>query len=541
MRFDSIRWRLIASYVGITVLAVFLVGVLSLSLLREYIRGQAQAQLQANAEAIALQTEVMLRANRGIDALREMTQTLSFLSSIHIQILDPDLNVVIDSGVPGEDNSVVWVQPDSSAGEDPPLIIPLSPWETNSAFPEQWKRKYIAERRSLVIRVVASPWGRNVVFEQVESGDWSQPPYPTQAASQPQAAAAAYNSLLVDAVRVPVGSAAQPLGYVQVQDPRPAGAQALQAMRRALLLGGLAAAVIAGLAGLAVSQSLTTPLKTLADSATQMSGGNLSVRAPLRGAGEIKRLAGQFNTMAERLQASFDALSAERDALRRFIADASHELRTPITALSSFIELLQGPASEDPAAREEFLNESQAQVKRMEWITTHLLDLSRLDAGLVQLDLRPVAASDLLQSAASPFTLQAEEKGVALRVESPDPNLRVTCDPERMEIALSNLVENALKFTPRGGHISLGAQAGPGQVLLTVADDGQGIHPHDLPSIFERFYRGQAAHGSQPPAGSGLGLAIVQSLVQAHGGRVMVESEPGKGSRFTITLPAPAA
>jgi signal transduction histidine kinase len=531
MRFDSIRWRLVASYVLITVLTVSLVGVLTLTLLSEYIRGQAQAQLQANAEAIAVQADALLRPYPRLDALYEMTRSLSFLSSFRILILDSDLNVVIDSGTPDQENSIVWLQPDASVSGEMSLLIPYSRREPKTEDEEQWIRKAISERHSLVIRIDAGPWGRNVIFEQVDSGEWIATAEPTAAVSQPGAAVA--QSRLVDAVRVPIGDNRRPLGYVQVQDVRPTGAEILQVMRNALLLAGLGAAVIAVIAGLIVSSSLTTPLKTLAESATQMSGGNLAARAPLNGAGEIKRLAGQFNTMAERLQASFMALSAERDALRRFIADASHELRTPITALSSFIELLQGPAADDQAAREEFLTEAQSQVKRMEWITAHLLDLSRLDAGLVQLNLRPVPLSELLESAAAPFVPRAAEKGIRLAVNAPDPHLTVTCDQARIEMALGNLLENALKYTPGGGWVTIRASSAGERVLIRVEDSGVGIDPEDLPHVFERFYRGRAA---QP--GSGLGLAIVNSLVQLHSGEVQVESVPGQGTSFTISLPS---
>lgn len=171
----------------------------------------------------------------------------------------------------------------------------------------------------------------------------------------------------------------------------------------------------------------------------------------------------------------------------------------------------------------------------MEWITTHLLDLSRLDAGLVQLDLRPVELSELLSSAAAPFHLQAEDKGITLAVQAPEPSTRIICDQARIEMALGNLLENALKYTPPGGQVTLSAQTDAQSVRIQVADTGPGISSQDLPHIFERFYRGQAAH-----SGSGLGLAIVNSLVQVHNGQVWVESEPGQGSRFTLSLPIQA-
>jgi signal transduction histidine kinase len=301
-------------------------------------------------------------------------------------------------------------------------------------------------------------------------------------------------------------------------------------MRWALLFTGIGTILIAVVAGILVSRSLAEPVRALAESATRMSGGDLTVRAPSGGAGDIGQLADQFNRMAERLQASFSALSAERDALQRFIADASHELRTPITALHSFIELMQGPAANDSAARDEFLNESQVQVRRMEWITNNLLDLSRLDAGLIQLHQEECSLADLLQSAATAFLPTAQEKGIDLQI-SAQPQVTVCCDTTRMQMVLSNLLDNALKFTPPGGNVVLRGETCAGGVQISVRDSGSGISAEDLPHIFERFYRGKTTE-----KGSGLGLSIVHSILQAHGGSIHVDSQPGQGSLFTLTL-----
>jgi signal transduction histidine kinase len=291
--------------------------------------------------------------------------------------------------------------------------------------------------------------------------------------------------------------------------------------------------ILAVVVGLLVSQGLTAPLRSLAATAGRMSD-DLSTRAPARGWDEIGQLAQQLNQMAERLEASFAALNADRDALRRFIADASHELRTPITALKNFVELLQGAAADDAAARKEFLAESATQIGRLEWITRNLLDLSRLDAGLTELDFGDHDAGELAESASAAIKALAQEKEITVTVNIPSAPVSVCCDRARVELALSNLVSNALKFTPTGGRVEVGAEKVGDSVRFWVQDDGPGIPLTDQPHIFERFYRGQGSRAE----GSGLGLAIVHSVVQAHDGRVWVESEPGVGSRFVFELPA---
>jgi signal transduction histidine kinase len=378
------------------------------------------------------------------------------------------------------------------------------------------------------------PWGSRLAFATGgEQGDPEVIPPPPDTSSQ-----VALRSSHV--VTVPINSDAGVVGYVELSGGTDFGAEALATTQNAFVIAGLGAGLIAVVVGLVVGRGLTAPLSTLTAATTRMSSGDLSTRAPVHGSDEIGQLAMQFNQMAAHLEASFVQLSAERDTLRRFIADASHELRTPITALRNFIDLMQGAAANDAAARAEFLAESQKQLTRLEWITSNLLDLSRLEAGIASFDLAPHDIRELTNEVVNAFRPRAQEKGVQLIIELPATPREVQCDRARLGMALSNLIDNALKFTPSGGRVAVSAEFEGSVVRWSVQDSGPGIDPADQPHIFERFYRG--AHPGRPGVdGSGLGLAIVQSIVQAHRGRVQVRSQPGQGSRFVIELPLAAA
>ncbi len=193
-------------------------------------------------------------------------------------------------------------------------------------------------------------------------------------------------------------------------------------------------------------------------------------------------------------------------------------------------------AGDDPEARDEFLESSGQQIERLDWLAQNLLELSKLDSGLVLLDLRPDDLRAAVESAVEQTSGAAKRRGVIVTLHHSTVPIRIRHDPQRIGQVVANLVANAVKFTPRGGSVTVDVEPTPDGGRIEVADTGVGIDPAELPHIFERFYRGSQANEARG-SGSGLGLAIVHSIVDMHGGTVEVESRVGAGSRFVVTLP----
>ncbi|CAN5154749.1 hypothetical protein BH23CHL9_BH23CHL9_03170 [soil metagenome] len=254
---------------------------------------------------------------------------------------------------------------------------------------------------------------------------------------------------------------------------------------------------------------------------------------------EIDELAAQFNVMADRLAGTLRMLEADRDRLREFVADVSHELRTPIAALRMYTEL-QADGKVDDATRREFLERSTEQIGRLEWLSTNLLDLSRIDAGIFPLDMRDGDLRDPVQAVVQALSEVAMERGVALDSVVPADPVELRFDRERIVQLLTTLIGNALKFTPRAGSVSIHLTDSPDGASIEVRDTGPGIVAGELPRIFERFFRGTNT-GQARASGSGLGLAIVRSIVDMHAGEIDVQSVMGEGTAFRITLPRETA
>jgi len=320
-----------------------------------------------------------------------------------------------------------------------------------------------------------------------------------------------------------------------VSEPYTSRLATLDSVRGTLIFAGVVALAVSMVLGLLIARRMTTPLARLRRASSRLAQGELDERAPRSDIVEIDDLARQFNVMADRLSESLRMLEADRDRLREFVADVSHELRTPIAALRAFTEL-QRDGKVDEATRREFLDRSSEQISRLDWMSTNLLDLSRIDAGIFPLDVRPGDLRDPIRSVVEAHAELAEQRGVSLLSEVPPAPVMLPFDRERIVQLLSNLIGNGLKFTPRGGQVRVILSDQPDGAVLEVRDSGPGILAAELSHVFERFFRGTNV-GDARASGSGLGLAIARSIVEMHGGQIEVASAIGEGSAFTVRLP----
>ncbi len=594
MNLKSIRWKLPLTYAGIALITALVLGGTLLLIVRRYYQVQEMSYLGKNAIAISSAVEPFFARDPITsvpDDLKSHLSLLSFLSQTRISLYDPQGNEIASFSFVGQQNpkavlsaislpnpaggssgglsgpvttagnnsgsGMIGIQvfqanpaagsntttsgsssgsvqatpaPDTSTGGSSSGNIQVAPGSDTGGSPGTGNIQVTPNSLKIItLTAGASPDDKTtqVILSQI-------PVVNTMYGVDLQGGAPVSAARSDQVFRQPIAAAdGTLLGSVELSDGPAYGMIIVTNVAFGWLIASLVGILIAAGAGLWISRRMSAPLLVLTASTERMSAGDLSARAALHGGDEIGLLARSFNTMAGRVEETILAL-------RHFVADAAPELQTPLTALRTNLELASG---EGEAARQAaYLESAQDQVTRLNHLVRELLDLSRLEAGVdgqkVALDL-----AAFVEQLTEPYAAQAEQAGIELKVALPDQKMTVCAEEKQLHHAVGNLLENALKFTPAGGEVTveLAHACSSGQVqpegdwaCLSVADTGIGIPPEDVAGLFQRFHRG---HNAAAYPGSGLGLAIVQAVAQAHGGQVIYAPNQPAGSRFTLRLP----
>lgn len=291
---------------------------------------------------------------------------------------------------------------------------------------------------------------------------------------------------------------------------------------RSALIAGLVAFVIA----LILGRTLTSPLRRLASAAEEVAGGNYP-EVPVKGPDEIQQVATAFNYMTSEVQAT-------QQSQRDFLANVSHDLKTPLTSIQGYSQAIIDGAARDPQKAAVIIHEEATRLNRM---VTELTDLARLQAGRLSMKMEALDIGALVGGIGERLRVVAEKKDITLHVQSANVPA-ISGDGDRLVQVMTNIIGNAIKYTPTGGNVWVTMGVARGGVVITVRDDGMGIPQEDLPRIFDRFYQVDKARG--PQRGTGLGLAITREIVLGHGGDINISSAgANQGTTVTIWLPSP--
>jgi signal transduction histidine kinase len=309
-----------------------------------------------------------------------------------------------------------------------------------------------------------------------------------------------------------------------LSEPPTSGRAVLVGIAQAWAVAAALALVLAALAGYVLSSRISKPIVALTDASDRMADGDLTARAPVERADEVGRLGESFNTMADQMEGTVVAL-------RRFVGDAAHEIGTPLTALRADLELAEGAASTGDERR--LIGRALGQADRLQSLSESLLSLSRIEAGDPNGSIELVDLAATVRVAGEAVASRAEQAGLTLEIDVTSAALNVLADEGRLQTVFESLLDNAVKFTPDGGTVTVTARAQDGLATAAVADTGIGIPEAEHGDVFSRFHRARNVAAYQ---GSGLGLAIVLATVERYGGTVSFESSDA-GSRFEIRIP----
>jgi signal transduction histidine kinase len=504
--FGTLRAKLIVSYAAIAVLCLLLALLVALGLGRDYAERNGFATLREK-RALAVpfvQLVIAGEQRRGVARLAPQllaTATESIRKSgLRVLIVDPDtMTVQIDTSMRYDEVGKPFRSGNMDANSA--QLYSTEGLEGTYRFPGEVENfQYIAQR------VRPGPAVRAGLRGAIDT----TPPAGTNGTT---------------------GDAAQTTPYIVVlEQPVPRfgifgdlGQYFLPAMFIALLVSLIAAVILA--------RSISRPVSKLAQAAAAMAHGDYSQRLPVEGHDELAALTQGFNEMASEVGR---AHQMERD----FIANVSHDLKTPLTSIQGFSQAMLDGAVSDAVGFKQAASIINAEAQRMSRLVSQLLNLSQLQNGLVELELRPADLGGVISQLVLAMQPQAQKAGVELVARSGGVTPTVLADVDRLKQAFGNLIDNALKHTPPGGKVTVEARGMPAGLEVIVQDTGKGIPPQDLARITERFYQVDKARTSPDGRSIGLGLAIAKEIVLAHHGQIAVDSVQGEGTTVRVVLPA---
>jgi two-component system phosphate regulon sensor histidine kinase PhoR len=306
-------------------------------------------------------------------------------------------------------------------------------------------------------------------------------------------------------------------------------------IRFKIVLAAIVVLILVIVASQVVARRLSNPIVEIGDMVKEIKAGNLDQKLPVRSQDEIGRLAALINEMTDRLKADIEQMKKLERVRSEFLGNVSHELRTPIFSLKGFLETLLEGAIDDKSVNRAFVEKAYHHANRLDSLLSDLIEISRIESGEMKMSFRYFDVSSWLKQLATDFADVAAKKRQSVMAEVPDHEILALGDKDRLKQALGNLIDNAIKYSPEGASTTIRLAEAEGRISIVVADAGPGIEPEHLPRIFERFYRVDRAR-SREVGGTGLGLAIVKHIVEAHGSKVFVTSEIGKGTAFMFDL-----
>ncbi|QHW31123.1 HAMP domain-containing histidine kinase [Paenibacillus rhizovicinus] len=299
----------------------------------------------------------------------------------------------------------------------------------------------------------------------------------------------------------------------------------------------IGAAAISFVVHFLLTRPLAQWLRVLATGTERVASGDFNIDVPQIGPQEFQQLADQFNQMSGRLRDMFEKLRVSEEARSELVANVSHDLRTPMASIQSFVEALQDDVIQDQETFNRYLQTIRLETRKLNGLIEDLFQLSRLHAGAIELHQHTVAVDSLFVEVLHSHYMLLRETGLEVEVRVPDDIGSIWIDEFEIKRALGNLLQNAIQYAPVASTILFEARPSTGDfVELSLRDEGPGIDENDLKRVFDRFYRSDPSRGREG-GGAGLGLAIVQSIVERHGGKVGVDSRIGEGSRFWFTVP----